>query len=162
MNYRITSTITLACALLASPAYSQDKAAEKNTKSEAAAETGGDAAAAELPESVKKLSAADRQKLQSLLTDASAFIGGIRIQEAFEKIIDAEAMAPDLFQIHNLKGAAYTKIRDFPKARKSFERSLELNPTAFMSKFNITELDFVEQKYADSQKNFSKLIAESP
>jgi len=162
MNYRITSIIALTCALLASPAYPQDNAAGKKDKSEAAAETGGDAAAAGLPESVKKLSAADRKKLQDLLTDASAFIGGIRIQEAFEKIIDAEAMAPDLFQIHNLKGAAYTKIRDFPKARKSFERSLELNPTAFMSKFNITELDFVEHKHADAEKNFSKLLAESP
>ena len=84
------------------------------------------------------------------------------LAEAFEKIIEAEAITPDLYQLHNLKGAAYTKIRDFPKARLSFQKALELNPSAFMSRFNITELDFVEHKFADAEKNFKKLLADSP
>ena len=31
-----------------------------------------------------------------------------------------------------------------------------------MSKFNITELDFVEHKFEDAEKNFQKLVADSP
>ena len=116
----------------------------------------------ELPDSLKGLTDAERERLQTLLVDASRFIGGIRIQEAFEKLIEAEDLAPNLFQLHNLKGAAYTKIRDFEKARKSFERAIELEPKAFMSKFNITELDFVEHKFADSEKNFKGLLELDP
>ena len=71
-------------------------------------------------------------------------------------------MAPNLFQLHNLKGAAYTKIRDFEKARTSFERAIELEPRAFMSKFNITELDFVEHKFEDAEKNFKGLLELDP
>lgn len=159
MKYRHFSAIALVCGLLSSPAYSQEKAGEGAAKSGSDSEQ---TVAIELPDSVKKLSAEERQKLQKLLNDASGYIGGIRIQEAFEKIIEAEAIAPDLFQLHNLKGAAYTKIRDFPKARVSFLKSLELNPTAFMSKFNISELDFVEHKFPDAEKNFKKLVADSP
>ena len=163
MKHRITSTAAAIFGLLASNVIAQDEAspepaADKDTTTEGAAAP----APVGLPDSVKNLSAEERVKLQKLLNDASAYIGGIRIQEAFEKIIEAEEIAPDLFQIHNLKGAAYTKIRDFEKARASFERAIELNPGAFMSKFNITELDFVEHKFADAEKNFQKLIDEAP
>jgi tetratricopeptide (TPR) repeat protein len=179
MNYRTPAIIALTCSLFACQAFSQE-----TTPAETSDKEGSDTASAaelddagrsapdepavvveggvEMPESVKNLSAEQRQRLQKLLNDASAYVGGIRIQEAFEKIIEAEDLAPDLFQLHNLKGAAYTKIRDFEKARKSFERAIELNPTAFMSKFNITELDFVEHKFADAEKNFSELIADAP
>ena len=186
MKFRIPAIAALVCALVASPAFAQEKsidAADKDALSkdedkvkldagEASGalpaeagdskETPESAGDLELPESVKNLSAEQRQKLQKLLNDASAYIGGIRIQEAFEKIIEAESITTDLFQLHNLKGAAYTKIRDFPKARKSFEKALELNPGAFMSRFNITELDFVEQKFDDAEKNFKKLLEDSP
>jgi len=120
------------------------------------------AAVVELPESLKGLSDSEREHLQKLLIDASKYIGGIRIQEAFEKLIEAEEMAPNLFQLHNLKGAAYTKIRAFDKARICFERAIELEPKAFVSKFNITELDFVEHKFADAEKNFQELIDLDP
>lgn len=174
MNYRIVAITALACAHFASPAFTQEATEKpplsgdvKELELDGDATTeGADEEAAqpvfELPDSVKNLSAEQRQNLQKLLTDASTYVGGIRIQEAFEKLIEAEEIAPDLFQLHNLKGAAYTKIRDFPKARESFKRALELNPDAFMSKFNITELDFVEKKFADAEKNFAKLIADAP
>ena len=158
MNYRISAVFSLACAFLSTPAFAQ----EKDAKLAEAAKDAAPEVALELPDSVKNLSIEQRRKLQTLLNDASSYIGGIRIQEAFEKLIEAESIAPDLFQLHNLKGAAYTKIRDFEKARVSFKRALELNPDAFMSKFNITELDFVEHKFADAEKNFAKLLADAP
>ena len=165
MKHRITATAAVLFGLAASPAIAQDETAPKATETEAAAtgtEDAPKAAAAPAEDPLKDLSAEQRVTLQKLLTDASTYIGGIRIQEAFEKIIEAEQMAPNLFQIHNLKGAAYTKIRDFEKARVSFKRSLELNPGAFMSRFNITELDFVEHKFADAEKNFQSLLDDSP
>ena len=162
MTYRIPVLAAFAIGLSTSPILAQDEAAAAPTETSTAEAEAQEAPAIEIPDSVKNLSAEQREKLQKLLNDASSYIGGIRIQEAFEKIIEAEDITSDLFQLHNLKGAAYTKIRDFPRARKSFKRALELNPTAFMSKFNITELDFVEKKFPDAEKNFQKLIADSP
>ena len=186
MKHRIPAIGALALALLTPTAFSQEKKTIEATDKEALRtdseavrlddggasddlpdQTKADKNAAspnvvEIPDSVKNLTAEQRQTLQKLLNEASSYIGGIRIQEAFEKIIEAEAITPDLFQLHNLKGAAYTKIRDFPKARISFERALELNPNAFMTKFNITELDFVEHKFAEAEKNFQKLLDEAP
>ncbi|MFT5105727.1 MAG: tetratricopeptide (TPR) repeat protein [Verrucomicrobiales bacterium] len=174
MKYRIPATAALAFGLLTLPAIAQEKpsieASDKEaveadataTLPDAPEKPAAAAAGDELPDSVKNLTPEQREKLKKLLNDASTYIGGIRIQEAFEKIIEAEDITPDLFQLHNLKGAAYTKIRDFEKARKSFERALELNPSAFMSQFNITELDFVEHKFPAAEKNFLKLLADSP
>ena len=185
MQHRTLAIATLAFGLLTFPGFSQEEKSIEATDKEALssdenaikldddspsvslpdnAPANPPAAAEEiqLPDSIKNLSAEDRERLKKLLSDASSYIGGIRIQEAFEKIIEAEAITPDLFQLHNLKGAAYTKIRDFPKARVSFQRALDLNPNAFMSRFNITELDFVEHKFADAEKNFTKILADSP
>ena len=170
MKHRITATTIATLGLLATSAISQDNK-EPLTKESAELRIDEDTAEkkaapaptkVEIPDSIKNLSPEQRARLQELLTDASNYIGGIRIQEAFEKIIEAEAIAPDLFQIHNLRGAAYTKIRDFDKARAAFQKALDTNPQAFMSRFNITELDFVEHKYADAEKNFRALINDTP
>jgi Flp pilus assembly protein TadD len=107
---------------------------------------------------LKKLSAADRAKLGQLLQDASTFVSGIRIQEALERLLEAKSIAPELFTTHNLLGAVYTKIRDFPKAREHFAKAVEIAPRAFMARFNLTEIDFVEDKHAEALAGFKPLI----
>jgi len=107
---------------------------------------------------LEKLSDEDRKRLAVLIRDASTFVSGIRIQEAMERLLEAEAIAPELFTVHNLMGAAFTKIRDFPKARERFTKAVELAPRAFMARFNLTEIDFVEGKHADAIAGFTPLI----
>jgi tetratricopeptide (TPR) repeat protein len=82
-------------------------------------------------------------------------------------------MAPDLFMVHNLKGAVFTKMRMFPDARKAFHKASELHPTSFHPKFNLAEIEFVEAaakaragqgeaaaaQFASAQKMFEALIA---
>ena len=120
----------------------------------------GGRAAPVIPESIKKMTDEEKQKLGSLLSDASAYLAGIRVQEAFEKLVEAELMAPDYAAVHNLIGAAHTKTRDFDKAAASFARAVELNPAAFMSKFNLTEIHFVQGKWDLAEKEFQSLLAE--
>ena len=115
-----------------------------------------------IPASIEKMSDEDKQKLGSLLQDASTYLGGIRVQEAFEKLVEAEAMAPDYAAIHNLLGAAHTKSRNFDKAAVSFGRAVELDPRAFMSKFNLTEIHFVQGKFAEAEKEFRELLEINP
>ena len=115
-----------------------------------------------IPESVRNLPEEDRRKLGGLLEDAATYLGGIRVQEAFEKLVQAEAIVEDYAPIHNLKGAAYTKLRAFDKAEASFKRAVELDPTAFMSEFNLTEIHFVTGRFALSNATFAKMLAENP
>ncbi len=112
-----------------------------------------------IPPSIKKMSEEEKLKLSGLLRDASTYLGGIRVQEAFEKLVEAEAMAPDYSVVHNLLGAAYTKTRDFDKAAVSFSKAVELDPRAFMSRFNLTEILFVQGDFAEAEKEFKELIA---
>ena len=110
------------------------------------------------PNWLTRLSVAQQRQLQSLLQDASRYLSGIRVQEAFEKIIEAESMAPEYSAIHNLKGAAYTKIREFDKATAAFSRALELEPNSFMCRFNLTEMNFCKGKFAEAEKGFRQLM----
>ena len=107
---------------------------------------------------LKKLSHEQQRQLQSLLRDAAAYLSGIRIQEAFEKIIEAESIAPEYSAIHNLKGAAYTKIREFDKATAAFSRALELDPDSFMCRFNLTEMTFCKGKFDEAERGFRQLM----
>jgi Tfp pilus assembly protein PilF len=107
---------------------------------------------------LKALSIEQQRQLQSLLRDAAAYLNGIRIQEAFEKIIEAESIAPEYSAIHNLKGAAYTKIREFDKATAAFSRALELDPDSFMCRFNLTEMTFCKGKFDEAERGFRQLM----
>ena len=117
---------------------------------------------ARVPESLKKMTDEEKAKLGGLLQDAVTYLGGIRIQEAFEKLVDAEAMAPDYAPVWNLKGAAYTKVRNFDKAGEAFGKAVELDPAAFMSRFNLTEIHFVQHKFPKADKEFANLIVANP
>ena len=107
----------------------------------------------------KTLSKEKKENLRKILMEAASLINGIRVQESLEKIIEAESMVTDFAPLYNLKGAAYTKIRDFDKAQEAFERAVLLDPTAVMTQFNLTEMHFVKKKYPLAEKEFSKFLS---
>lgn len=161
-------TALFASLALAGTAVSQDasKLDEPTLKlDKAAAESGSQVALdppARLPESVRNMPEDERRKLGGLLEDAVTYLGGLRVQEAFEKLIQAEAMVEDYAPVHNLKGAAYTKLRDFEKAEASFMRAVELDPSAFISRFNLTEIYFVSGKFESSNATYKKMLRNHP
>ena len=116
-------------------------------------------------ETLKKLKPEDAEKVKKNINEASTFVSGIRLQEALQRLVEAELLAPDLFMIHNLKGAVFTKMRLFDKARASFERATKLWPASFHPKFNLAEIEFVEaaaktrKKEPDSAPQWAKAQA---
>lgn len=108
------------------------------------------------------LSDEQKKEVATLLGDAARFVQGIRLQEALSKLWEAEQIAPNIFQIHNLRGAAYTKMRDFEKARASFEKAIALVPNAFHARFNLTEIDYVTGNYETAETEFVKLLEAFP
>ncbi|MEM7145166.1 MAG: tetratricopeptide repeat protein [Verrucomicrobiota bacterium] len=116
----------------------------------------------ELPDSTAHLTPEQQEKLRALLTEASQFVQGIRVQEAFERIYEIQQMAPDLAIGYNLEGAAWTKAKDFDRARAAFEKCLALEPESMEARFNLAELDFVAKEYESSLGKFSALIEDEP
>jgi Tfp pilus assembly protein PilF len=115
-----------------------------------------------IPESIKKMSEEEKRKLNGLIQDSSAYLGSTRVQDAFEKLLEAEAMAPDYAAVHNLLGTAHSKVRNFERAAEEFEKSIKLLPNSFMSRFNLTEIHFVQHKWGQSERGFGRLIKSNP
>ena len=111
---------------------------------------------------IENLTQEEQQELSKILDDASRFIGGIRLQEGLSKLLDAEQIAPDLFQISNLRGAAYTKMKDFETARKHFKKAISLRSGVFHPQFNLAEIEFVTEEYTKSEKSFKTLLTDFP
>lgn len=123
-------------------------------------------------EKLEKMSAEKVEKIKKAVNDASTYVGGIRLQEALQKLTEAEAIEPELFVVQNLKGAVLTKMRMFDSARESFKKAEKLNPASFHPKFNLAEISFVEAAektrkgetagaaalWASAQKQFEGLI----
>ncbi len=104
----------------------------------------------------------EKEKFVRLLQEAAELVGGIRIQEALERILEAERIYPDFFALYNIKGAAYTKVRDFEKATACFEKCLELNPESTEARFNLAEMSFVQKDFDAALGKFRKLLADNP
>ncbi len=149
-------TFTLASLAMLLPLEAQDNNQAKKTPTQVTTRP-----ANATPEWLKKLSIEQQRQIQSLLRDAATYLNGIRVQEAFEKIIEAELMAPEYWAIHNLKGAAYTKIREFDKATIAFTRALELAPGSLSCRFNLIEMKFCKGNFVDAEREFRQLMGES-
>jgi len=131
-------------------------------KSSAQDEAVANSAAKETQSSAKKFESLSKEKKETLrkaLMEAATLLNGIRVQESLEKIIEAESIVSDFAPLYNLKGAAYTKIRDFDKAQAAFEQAVLLDPSVVMTKFNLTEMHFVKKNYPLANKEFSKFLS---
>lgn len=123
-------------------------------------------------EKLEKMPPEKMEKIKKAVNDASVYVGGIRLQEALQKLTEAEAIEPELFIVQNLKGAVLTKMRLFDSARQAFQKAQKLNPASFHPKFNLAEISFVEAAektrkgetgaaplWASAQQQFQALLA---
>jgi tetratricopeptide (TPR) repeat protein len=109
-----------------------------------------------------KIPPTERQVLSNHMQRASVFVRGIRLQEALDELFKAEVITKkykaNFYQLHNLKGAVFTKMREFEQSRSSFDRAIALDPESFHPQFNLAELEFVEKRWVSAEKAFSKLV----
>ena len=116
----------------------------------------------ELAPALKKLAKDQLEKYSRVREEATEFMRSVRLQEALEKISEAERIAGEpVAELENLRGAIYTKMRDFPNAREHFKKSVDMDKTSFHANFNLAELDFVEKKFASAISAFTALLAEN-
>ena len=111
-----------------------------------------------LPKKFDSLNDNQKNQLIMLLRDAAKLVNGVRVQESLEKIISAEDIVTDYAPLLNLKGAAYTKVRDFDKAQSAFAKALKIEPKGVMTSFNLYEMYFVKKQYKEAESSFKSFL----
>jgi tetratricopeptide (TPR) repeat protein len=64
--------------------------------------------------------------------------------------------------LENLRGAAHTKMKDYPAAKAAFEKALELSPGMFAANFNLGELLFLQKEYEPALTWFRRMLINDP
>ena len=112
---------------------------------------------------LEKLTQAQRDAASKGIADVSSYMRGVRLQESLERLNEVEAITGEFHIVSNMRGAVYTKMRDFKAARTEFEKAIQLTKGQpaenFHPRFNLAEINFVEKKWAVAEKEFSDLLA---
>ena len=79
------------------------------------------------------------------------------------KFLDlAEQAKPGQANTANLRGAIYTRQRDWPQAQAAFEQALKLQPDLPMAQFNLGEVLFLNGKYPEARERFQIFLNSQP
>lgn len=88
-----------------------------------------------------------RRALVAGMGEVAGYLRGVRNLEALEKLNELEAQLGTNYLLCNMRGAVYTKLKEYDKARPFFRQAIELakdlKEEAFHPRFNLAELDFV-------------------
>ena len=74
----------------------------------------------------------------------------------------SDQVKPDQAGNANLRGAIYTRKRDWAKAEEAFRRALKLQPDLPMAEFNLGEVLFLNNKYQDAREKFQIFLNSQP
>ena len=84
------------------------------------------------------------------------------LENAIKFLEMAEQAKPGQANTANLRGAIYTRQRDWPKAQAAFEEALAMQPGLPMAQFNLGEVLFLNQKYAEARERFQIFLNSQP
>ena len=84
------------------------------------------------------------------------------LENAIQFLEMAEQAKPGQANTANLKGAIYTRQRDWPKAQAAFEEALKLQPDLPMAQFNLGEVLFLNNKYTEARERFQIFLNSQP
>ena len=92
----------------------------------------------------------------------SANIRRNEFDKALQAIGSLEKKQPDKPLAANLRGRVLLARQDLAGARKSFERSVALDPAYFPSVASLAALDLAEKKPEDARKRFEAVLSKNP
>ena len=84
------------------------------------------------------------------------------LENAIKFLDMAEQTKPGQANTANLRGAIYTRQRDWPKAQAAFEEALKLQSDLPMAQFNLGEVLFLNSKYKEARERFQIFLNSQP
>lgn len=85
-----------------------------------------------------------------------------KYDSAISRIDGIKAEGEDAAFLVNLRGAAYTKKKDYVEAKRNFEKALELAPGMFAAHFNMGEVEFLQGNYKEALAKFQQMLDADP
>lgn len=85
-----------------------------------------------------------------------------KYDSAISRIDTIKAEGEDAAFLTNLRGAAYTKKKDYAEAKRNFEKALELSPGMFAAHFNLGEVDFLQGNFEAALTKFQTMLDADP
>jgi len=85
-----------------------------------------------------------------------------KYDSAISRIDSIQAEGEDAAFLTNLRGAAYTKKKDFVEAKRNFEKALELAPGMFAAHFNLGEVEFLQGNHKEGLAKFQTMLDADP
>jgi len=111
---------------------------------------------------LESLAEADASENQADLTLILAYAQRREFGKALAAIDALEKKKPKNVVPENLRGAIYMAQRDYPKARASFTKSFDANPTDYPAAFNLSLLDLMEGKADAARRRFEGVVEKNP
>ena len=156
-------TIALSCAL-ALPIFAQEAtpteeapADEAQTEENAQAPSNNEAAT-KAKAMIEALNDREKREFGEAMIEGTKFLREKRVQEALDKLTDAELILPDHPDVLNMKGSIFVNIRDFDRAAEYFDRVDKLYPGMWQTDFNSVEMDFVRDDWAKALEGFHGIL----
>lgn len=84
------------------------------------------------------------------------------LEGAIKYLDVADQAKPNQANNANLRGAIYTRQRDWVKAEAAFRDSLRLQPDMPMAQFNLGEVLFLNNKYTEARERFQIFVNSQP
>ena len=84
------------------------------------------------------------------------------LENAIKFLELAEQVKPGQANTANLRGAIYTRQRNWPKAQAAFEEALKLQPDLPMAQFNLGEVLFLNSQYKEARERFQTFLNSQP
>lgn len=147
-SFLILGAAGIACAQTAAPAPA--KGAAKTPEPEA--------------QEQPALARSSNPAVQKLLAEVQNLQSRHRYFDALAKLDEAEKLDAKDPNIPNVRGAIYLvpALRRFDEAKVEFEKALAMDKGALAPKFNLAELAYVEQKFAEAETAFAAIAKEYP
>lgn len=92
----------------------------------------------------------------------SSLLSAKQFDIAMGVITRLEKKQPNDPGILNTKGTIFIARKDFPGARRAFERSLELQPGYFPAAMNLAALDLAEKNFQAARTRYEKILDGTP
>ena len=98
-------------------------------------------------------------RYQFLMTEAIRRFQARDFKGSGDYVDRADEILPPTAWSLNVRGAIAIELRDFDRGYKYCSDALKLDPTFFPAKFNISEIPFLEGKYAEARGLWMKILA---
>ncbi|MGI8889486.1 MAG: tetratricopeptide repeat protein [Chthoniobacterales bacterium] len=101
-----------------------------------------------------------KSEVEAMYAVAAGELNAGHYQETLQKLNEIDARQPDVAAVHNLRGVALMRLRDFRKAEASLRKARELDPNFWEARYNLAEVSFLSGDWMEARRRLTELLAQ--